>query len=376
MDLNTTLRKAALPMALVAGAAVIMLLLSALKKDQERKPPKPFVRTAFTQTAQYAAVRPLIQSMGRVSAFERVSLTPEVSGIIQPGNFGLRKGRSFKKGQALLQIDNRQASYAFHSAVSDLQNALTGLLPELKNDLPDAFDAWENFFAAIGRAGLPAVPEASTEREKLLATRFNVYKLYYTAKNLEVTLAKHTLTAPFDGAVEESSVFPASMARAGTPVATLIRTDLAEIELALTEHDAKYVEPGMAARISGGNGNAVTGKVNRVGNFLDPKLQTVPAFVRVNHAAGGGLLSGGYVSVAVEGTTIPRAFALPRKAVHQKDRVYVIEKGRLAERKIEIAYLGLETVYVSGGVDQGLEVIAEPLQDAVIGMEVRSVRDN
>ncbi len=373
MSVPTLLRKFVLPLAVVAAAAGVMVLLSSMKKGQRRAPPRPFVRTVDTRPVVYASVRPALTAMGRVRAESRVGIAPEVGGMVRRDGFRLRKGMSFEQGQVLLRIDSRQALYSYQTTVSDLRNALTGLLAELAVDHPEAHGRWHAFFTELEGTRLPAIPETSDSREKLLATRYNVFKLYYAARSHLVTLAKHTIRAPFTGTVEASSVFPSSMARAGVQIATVVRTDRMEIELALSQHQARSVERGMAVEVrTDGMSRPAPGTVHRIGEVLDERMQTVPVFVRVDSARPYELRAGAYATVHLRGAPMDGAMAIPRTALHERNRVYVIVDGALQERTVRLGTVGVETAYITGGIDEGVELVTQPLQDAVVGMLVRS----
>lgn len=367
-----TMKRYGIPLLLIVLAFVGYKFMAGLRTDQSRRPPSAFVRTVSTTVVRYGDVRPPVTATGRVRALEQVSLTPEVTGTVKGSGFALRKGTSFRKGQVLMRIDSRQALYAVQSTVSDLQNALAALLPELKVDMPDAYERWSAFFNQVEGTTLPDIPETSSEREKLLVTRYNVYKLYYTAGTQKVTLGKHTLRAPFTGTVEDASVYPASMARAGSPVATISRTDIMEIELALTQQEAGMVERGAAVALRAeGLPDTIRATVHRVGEALDERMQTVPVFVRVTGAVKAGLRPGMYATATITSEAIAHAQKIPRKALHNGVRVYTVEDGALQERVVSLAYTGLESAYLTGGLDEGDTLIIEPLQDAVLGMAVR-----
>lgn len=358
------------PVLIVAAAFGILLLLGSFKKEQKRMPPRPFVRTVATQRIHYGNIRPTVFSMGRVTAFEQISLTPEVSGIILSDNFRLRKGLTFKKGDLLLRIDSSQIYYSLNSTVSDLQNALAGLLPEVKTDHPESLENWSVFFRHCTVDSLPPLPSPGSDREKLLATRYNVYKLYFLASQQQNTLQKHSIRAPFSGTVQSTQVYPGSMARAGVAVATIVRTDAIEIELALTEDQLPFVSPGMGAVVKiEGVAEPVTGTVQRISNVLDERMQTAAAFIRIG---GAVCKSGAYAEVTISGTALPNATAIPRKALHRKKFVYIIEADTLAEREVSAAYVTVDTAYITGGIAENSVLISEPLQDAVIGMPVQS----
>lgn len=364
-----------LPVVIVAAAFAVMSFMSTLKKDQKRGLPPPFVRTVTTRTATFDSLRPLISNGGRVRAIERVDVAPEVSGVVLSDGFRLRKGIAFSRGATLLKIDSREALFTLRGTISDLQNALTSSLPELKIDVPEAWDRWSGFFGELSADHIPPLPRTTSTREKLLLTRYQVFKLYYSARSRRLLLDKHTIRAPFSGTVEDASVFPSSMVRAGVSLGRIVRTDRMEIELALTLDEALLVNKGDTARVRPGNTAApVEGLVDRVSDVLDERMQTVPVFVRVDNAAARGLRGGGYVTVDIEGRKLDHVLHLPRKAIHNRTFVYVIDEGRLEEKEVRLAHVGIEDVYVSGGIREGAVVIVEPVQDAVIGMRVQSAQ--
>ena len=371
------MKKFILPIFILLIAIGIYMLLSSMKKEQTRHKPGQFTRAVAAQVVQPATINPSIKAMGRVRSREVVELTPEVSGIVLSQNFRLRKGDSFRNGQTLLRIDSRLASNTYKTMISDLQNALASLLPDLKSDIPEAFERWNAFFALLSHdKPLPDLPDAINEREKLFVSRFNIYKLYFLAKNQGVTLSKHTLTAPFTGTVSDSKIFPASMVRAGVGVATLVSADNMEIELPLSSVEASLVKKGMTAMVTTDDmQEPITGTIHRMSGNLDERMQTVSVFVRVKNGSPNNLLDGAFATVSIKGEPMTQAFAVARKTVHDRNRVYTVNKGKLEEKEVTVAYNGIDTVYISGGLQELDTLIIEVLQDAVVGMAVQPVID-
>ncbi len=350
-----------------------MQLLGTFRKEQRRKPPQPFIRKVNTQEIQYRPLRPAIFSMGRVMPLERLQLTPEVSGLVLENGFRLRKSESFRKGEILMRIDTSQIHPSYSATISDLQNALAGMLPELSTDHPEAVEPWKHFFSLCSVDTLPPLPVPKSDREKLLATRYSVYKLYYQALQQRNTLEKHTIRAPFTGTVEQTQVYPFSMARAGTPVATIVRTDAVEIEIALTQDQLRFINNKTAVTVKAESlDEPLQGMIHRIGNILDERMQTASVFVRIEGSAAAKCRSGAYAAVSISGREIEHAVAVPRKALHDGYKVYIIESDTLAERKVEVAYMSVDAAYLTGGIEESALLITDPLQDAVIGMKVES----
>jgi RND family efflux transporter MFP subunit len=367
------MKRYVLPVVIVIAAFFVMNLMGGMKKPPLRRPPQEFIRTIDAKEIAYGRVIPVIEASGRVRSRETVSLTPEVSGIVLDSRFVLRAGTSFTRGQVLLAIDDRQALFTYRSTIADLQNAFTSLLPELKTDIPEAYERWADFFAELTENSLPALPQTDTQREKLYVTRYGIIKLYYAAKNQQVALSKHTITAPFTGSVTESFIVPASMARAGVDVATLVRTDEMEIECALPASAAQLVKPGTHAQLSiQGMLDTIPTTVALVSDAMDERMQTVSTFVRLKNAERLGVMTGAYASVRFDGVPFTRAVKIPRKALHRGSYVYVIEDGFLQEKEVTLAFVGISEAYISNGIGDGAILIVEPVQDAVIGMKVQT----
>lgn len=362
------------PVIILAVAFAIMLFISSLKKEQKRHPPGKSVRAVSASVVKLGANRPVIRSMGRVRSLDIVDLIPEVSGLVQEKGFNLRKGGNFKKGQVLAQIDPRVADNNFKTAISDLQSALALLLPELKSDFPQPYERWRTFFDSLGfEGGLPGLPREVEGRVTLYLSRYNIYKLYFLARNQAITLERHTLRAPFGGTVRSSNINPASMARAGSPLASLSRSDVIEVEAPLPYGDAGLLRPGLAVKVrAGASKTGHEGRISRIGSSVDERMQTVPVFITVQ-GAESDLMDGEFAEVVFSGDLLPGSFTLPRKAIHQGDRIYQLANGALQEKTVQIAYLSMDSAYITGGVSDGDTLVAEPLQDAVIGMAVTAV---
>ncbi len=370
--MNILIRRIIIPGIIIAIAFFGMQRLSSMKKEQKRQKPKQVIRAVQAEVVTPKLIQPTITAMGRVRSREVIQLTPEVNGIIETKNFRLRKGDTFKKGTVLARIDSRLAENSYRSMISDLQNALVLLLPELKSEMPQAFIRWNTFFSTLSHdKNLPKLPTVSESREKYFVSRFNVFKLYYMAKNQEVTLIKHTLLAPFTGAVSNSTVFPSSMVKAGVALASLVRTDKLEIELPLSVSEIAFVKKGMPVTIqSDVTKDNFTGKIHRIGKSLDDRMQTQSVFVRL-HSSSSTLLDGTFVTASIIGLALPNAVVLDRKAVHQKNKVFTIDQGILIEKSVVVAYSGINTSYITEGLDPQDTLVTEVLQDAVAGMDVR-----
>ena len=81
-----------------------------------------------------------------------------------------------------------------------------------------------------------------------------------------------------------------------------------------------------------------------------------------------------FVHAEIAGVSSQSAMVLPRLALRNADKVYVInDQNRLEIRTVEIISTSEETVLVSNGVEVGDKVVTSTIPAAVDGMEVRAI---
>ena len=80
------------------------------------------------------------------------------------------------------------------------------------------------------------------------------------------------------------------------------------------------------------------------------------------------------MSAEIAGVAEQSAFVMPRLALRNKDKVYVINSdNRLEIRTVQVLSTSEERVLVVGGVATGEHVVTSTLPNAVDGMEVEPI---
>ena len=81
-----------------------------------------------------------------------------------------------------------------------------------------------------------------------------------------------------------------------------------------------------------------------------------------------------FVEAEIFGTWFENVIVLPRTALQEGDRVYVVaEDGSLSFRNVDLLRMTGETAYVQGGVESGETICLSALANAVEGQRVRPV---
>lgn len=367
--LNKRLIFIILPIAVLVLGYVLMQVLADMREEPTRRRPPIIARSVEARVIETGAVPTTIEAIGRVSSTQPVQLVSEVAGLLQSGDVSFLPGQRFRKGQVLLRIDDRQVRYNLNSAKSDFLNVLATVLPELKIEYPGDYQRWQDYFDKCSfERPLGPLPESQDRKVRLLLTRFNVHKLYFTVKNLEVTLEKHAIVAPFNGAIVSTAVREGSAARVGGALGEIISLENLELQAPIPAGDVSWIDRTRPVRLTAeGSDVAWSGSITRIGSAVDQRTQTIPVFIAVR---GGGemLYEGMYLRAEIPGTPLPSAISVPRRALYEERYVYVIDGGTLQRRDVTIARRQPRSVLVSAGLQQGDTLVTELLQGVSDGM--------
>jgi RND family efflux transporter MFP subunit len=272
-----------------------------------------------------------------------------------------------------VKVDDRQIRLKINSRIADLLTALAKVLPEIKVDFPDEYKKWLAYFDSceFDRA-LKPLPKAGNRKVKLFLSRFNVYTLYFAARDLEIQAEKHKFYAPFNGSIVTAKLREGATARPGTNLGRIISLTDLEVEIPLGIDDIRWLDQKSPISFSSGESSGEwTGQTNRIGSIIDDRTQTIPVYVSMEAADADALVDGVFLQAKMPCLTIESAVVIPRKAIYDNDHIYLITDGKLEYRQVEIARYELNDVIVSGGLVDGDTVVTEMLQGVATGMPAK-----
>lgn len=307
---------------------------------------------------------------GQVTSSSMINITSEVQGKIN-ANILLKKGTSFKQGQVLFTIKNDDVKMALKARKSSYLTLLTNILPDLKLDYGDNFDTWLSFFNKIDvEKPLPALPETKTFKEKNFIVSKNIITEYYSIQSEEERMKKYTIIAPFSGSVINAFTDDGAIISPGSPVLSVIREGNLEIEVPIRNEEIGLVKLGADVQLFDEVGGIATGKVTRVGTFVNPNTQTVPVFIEVKESEMP-LYNGMYLNASIACEGFENVVELPRKAIFNKNEAFIVNDGTLKTIPLDIKIYLEETVLVKG-IEDGTLVVAEPLINGKEGLPVET----
>lgn len=365
---------------IISGIVIIifsfisMHLLSELKEAPRRIPPKESIRYVKAELIKYDNYSAKIVKTGRVYSNAEVILSSEVVGKILPGNVPFKKGQSFRKGDLLLKIYDKESGLSLKAEKSKFLNGLAGLLPDLKIDYEESYDSWYKFFESINiDEDLQGLPKIKSTKEKVFLSSRNILSSYYNIKREESRFEKHNIYAPFDGTLTEVNVEVGGIATLGTRLGKMINTQNLELEVPLEISDAKWVQVGSRVNITDEAGNNYKeGKVSRIAGDLDIQTQSISVFVSVTNEPEKPIYRGQYLTATFSGIKVSDVMEIPRNAVFNSNNVYLIINGLLKKETLNVVRLNEKTLFFNG-LNQKDTIVVEPLVNASEGSRVQVI---
>lgn len=341
---------------------ILMKILIAQKEDLPVRPPDVTERWVKAEPANYGAVISPVVAKGRVVSTAELEVVAEASGKIEAGEVALKKGQRFKKGQVLLTIYRDEAELALKAQKSRFLNTIANLLPDVKVDYPELYDAFMSFFNSIQlEKNLPPMPTVNSEKMRIFLASRNVLAEYYDVKQAELRLARHSITAPFNGTYMEVYMEVGAYVNTGGRIATIIATDVLEVEVPVLISDVRWIHLGDVVKLHSDELNYDwTGTVSRISDYLDIETQQRSVFVRVPGNSGTPLYAGEYLIAAFKGGAVPDVMEIPRNALFNSDEVFTIIDGLLKLQQVNVIKKNEKTALING-VEKGIFVVAQPM---------------
>jgi membrane fusion protein (multidrug efflux system) len=321
-----------------------------------QKEPPP-VRRSF-ESRRFVKVDPVRYSMihssvtgpGRLASVAEVDIVSEASGKIEPGKAALKKGAGFLKGDVLFKVYPDEAILSLQAKKSKYQNTLAGILPDLIIDFPEAESGFKQFFSMIQvEKPLPDLPEITDDKLTIFLASRNVISEYYEIQRDQLQLERRIVKAPFNGTYKEVYMEIGAYTNMGGKVARAIRTDGLELEVPLARNEAQWVSVGDPVTAHSEKRDLTwKGTVIRKSQYVDENTQSQEIFVQIQRNANQPLLAGEYLDATFPVRAIEGVMEIPRNSVFNTNEVFVVKKGRLAKREINIIKVNERTLIFNG----------------------------
>ncbi len=349
----------------------------------ERQPRQVLETTRLELTRTRFPV--ILETQGTVRAHHTTMLTAQVSGTVMRVNPQFEDGAFFDEGDVLLELDPADLEALLVSSESRVASAEAALAQE-EARAKQARLNWED----IGYKDDPSplvlrVPQLKEANANVTAAKAD---LDQAQRNLE----RAKIRAPFAGRVKLRLVGLGQAIGGTTPLGEIFATDFAEVRLPLSASQINFAklptredDAPVNVTLTDALGSAATphtwrARIVRTEGTLDESSRELFAIARIDDPFG--LVSGNPelrigqpVRAAVEGIVLEDVFVLPRSALRGLNRVYLIDREKLAIARtpVEPIWNTTDTLVVRDGLKEGDWLATSRLPYAPDGAPVRIV---
>jgi len=374
---RSRLRSARLPILIVLGTVGIIFLLMASRPRMRPVPVAERVWPVEVIEASFGTVQPELKLFGEVIAGRRSELRPLVSGLIVEVGPNFHDGGIVQKDELLVQID----AFDYETALAEQRSVLKeaeARMQMLKKDYERAREL--RIDNTVSEQFLENAELALVQQEAIVEQRaINV-------RQAERDLSETRLLAPYGGVVNNVSANLGNQVSGfgSDKVADLIDTSQLEVRFSLS--NAQYGrllesgEPvvGRPVQVSWRVGSQTleyVARVERVGAEIASATGGVEVFAVIESSGSeADLRPGAFVAVRLLDKAYQNVALAPESAVYGEDIIYVIESGRMAERRIHIqGYDGANLLFTSAGEEPVLEgdrIVTTQLREGGSGAKV------
>ena len=338
-------------------------------KTQYRPQVQKVVKTVFTDVVSNGTVPIVVPANGNLTAKTRVELFSEVQGVFRGRNKLFRPGQEYRKGETIIRIDAAEYYASVQSAKSNLLNLITSVMPDLRLDYPELYPKWQAYLSEFDLDRVtPVLPEMTTEKEKFFITGRGILTSYYNVKNLEQRLSKYTISAPFSGVLTEALVTEGTLVRAGQKLGEFIRTDVYELEVAVSKTYSDLLKVGEVVELVNlERTKEYQGKVTRINGRIDQATQTIKAYIEVSDP---DLKEGMYLEANLNAKDENDAIEIDRKLLLENNQIFVVRDSILDLIDVKPVYFSDRKVVLKK-VPDGTTIITQPVVGAYAGMLVK-----
>ncbi|MDD3179968.1 MAG: efflux RND transporter periplasmic adaptor subunit [Opitutaceae bacterium] len=316
-----------------------------------------------------------------VTAMRQAEIKTEIGGRILRSE--LEPGKSFQEGDFMVQVDTRDLELEIERTQNDLETLKNRLQvgSQITLELANGRDELANKERLFK---LGNVSEAELIRQQRtveqIQQRLDLEKVDNEGrtKELENILRvkmrqkeKMMIAAPFDGVVDLVFAHKNDLIGNNSPIASYISTSR-YVEAKISEENSAGVQVGQKARVRflsyGSRTFEATVSKKLPTADADTQRHVVHLEVRI---ASELLVPGltGEVSIILDERDSPTL--VPRRAL-RGTQLYVVTKGRVESRQVELGYISLTMVEVRSGVKPGEHIIVDSLEEFRDGQRVRT----
>lgn len=378
-----------LPVLVIAAGIGIAKKLVAMKKDGGKKPVAQQIAVVAVVHAKPVDRALTVRAQGQVMAARTLMVQPQLSGKILELHPALVPGGHVAEGDTLVRIEKVDYDLKVAQARTQLESAKQML--ELERGRKVIADReWKLITKNRAGKASDAARARALREPQIRQAQAQVDAAKAGLRQARVNVKRAVVKAPFNGVVQQESVEIGQVVGPGAQMARLVGTDAFWVQVSVPVRELRWLkiprtpgELGSVANVVHDTGDGAierTGHIVRLLGDLDPVGRMARLVIEVPDPLGlksgaQPLLLGAYVDVSFTGKALEDMLEAPRLALHEGDRLWFLEDGKLAIRPVTVARRLRDTVLISAGLKPDEQIIVTRLSTPVPGMALRRQGD-
>ena len=370
------------------GILVTVILIKYRKKPQKEEQ-EVLAPLVMVERFKPKDIQMVISAYGTVSPKVEVDIVPEVSGKVVSINPELQTGGLIPAGEQILGIDERDYKFAVQQAQALVADAQVRYDIEVA-EADVARREWQALHPGT-EPNSPLVLRESQVRQAKAALESAQAQLATAQLRLERT----SLSLPFDALIISEKVDPGQYLMAGQPVAVAYGIDAVEIKVPLEDDELAWFDifrnsgtlngsrdltrktPALVKADFAGAEHTWNGYVTRTTGQVDKLSRMVFVVVEVPKPFDFAqdrppLLPGVFAEVQIQGRMLESALAVPRDAIHESNKVWMVKDDRLYIKALDIVRADKDFAYALADINQNATIVTSSLDTVMEGMKVRT----
>ena len=370
-----------LVLAVAAGAVFVLQENKPEVVEEEVEFPPLVVTTAQVKRDQ---IRWKSLFQGEVRAQTNIELVSQVTGKVIEVSDQFIEGGQFEIGETLLKIDSADYQVALESAEAAVAEAQVALDIELATA-----DIREREWAALKGKKLSEAKPLQLNRPQVLRAKARLEAAQAQLAAAQLDLDRTQISAPFAGRVLNKSAGLGQFVARGSGVGRVFASDVVEIRIPMTDTQLAELElymgysgspdssPNVRVFVGfGSHQHQWNGYLRTIDASIDTDTRLVYGTVAVekpyqlNTDHQIPLAPGLFVDVEIDSAREIVGLRVPRDALRNDNRVYLVEDGELHIRDVSVLLTSENQVVLDAGISAEDQVVISPVPGAYSGMAV------
>lgn len=390
MSKGSNIRYASILLAiLIIGVVVAVIIVKTAPKPQRAKEAK-VVRLVETIELKRSTEGPQWMGGGEVSAAQRVTLEPQVSGRVDLIAPEAVPGSELAKGKLLARIEQRD----YQLLVQQAKAAVIQAQATLDLEKGEASSAKLEYELAVSQINTQTTKQnsksASTVDTALVLREPQVASaeagLLTAQANLELMsldLQRTQIKMPFKGQIISRSVSVGSQVSTTDTVFDLVATDEFWVQVKVSQQFLPLLDISQPAIIKQGLYQREA-RVLQTLVDVDAKDRQAKVLISIKNPLASSaktegtlerVLLGSYAEVILLAKPIENTFVIKNRYIKEGGFIWVVNDNKLYKRQLEMAYQGRLKSWVTSGILDGDTLLTSNLGVITEGTPVRLATD-